>query len=70
MLTSIPRECDQSSADECSQPADRREDGVTDHAVAGGVVEQEPVGPTDGERSQDPDSDEGELELQEFDTAA
>ena len=52
--TSIPRERDQSPADERSEPADRREDGVADQAGARGVLEQEPVGPTQSERGQDP----------------
>ena len=67
--TSIPRERDQSPADERSQPAERREDGVTDQAGARGVLEQETVGPTQSERGQDRDSDQGQLELQESDAA-
>ena len=40
---------------------------MTDQARARGVPEQEPVGPAQSERRQDPDSDEGQLELQESD---
>ena len=40
---------------------------MTDQAGARGVLEQEPVGATKSERGQDPDGDEGQLELQESD---
>ena len=66
-IASIPRERDQSPADERSQPADHREDGVAGQAGARGVPEQEPVGPTQSERGEDADRDEGQLELQESD---
>ena len=40
---------------------------MTDQAGARGVLEQEPVGPAKSERGQDPDRDQGQLELQESD---